>query len=140
MKFRSPTDEPVFLGLTSGHTVVVPREGVELDAKWNKTAIAAGCIPGTLTDEEAAMLAAGDAAAASVPGFDRHGEITKVLTKMLDSTEEGLFRQDGRPDMRKVNAMLGFRAERSEIDKAWDALAESLQGDKADSKQGDKAK
>lgn len=96
MKFRSPTDEPVFLGLTSGHTVVVPREGVELDAKWNKTAIAAGCIPGTLTDEEAAMLAAGDAAAASVPGFDRHGEITKVLTKMLDSTEEGLFRQDGR--------------------------------------------
>lgn len=127
MKFRSPTDEPVFLSLTSGHTVVVPREGVELDAKWNKTAIANGCIPGTLTDEEAALLASGGAGAAEVPGFNRDAEIQKVLHKMLDSSDEGMFRQDGRPDLRKVNALLGFQAERAEVDKAWDAVAESLQ-------------
>lgn len=127
MKFRSPTDEPIYLGLTSGHTVVVTREGVDLDAKWNREAIANGCIPGTLTDEEAALLAAGGPAAANVPGFNREAEIKKVLEKMLDSTEEdGMFRQDGRPDLRKVNSMLGFQADRTEVDKVWDALAESL--------------
>lgn len=122
MKFRSPTDSPVFLSLTTGHTVVVPREGIELSAMWNKTAIANGCIPGTLTDEEAVMLAANDPAASALPGFDRVGEINKALNKMLDSSEEGMFRNDGKPDLRKLNAILGFNADRSEVDKAWDAL------------------
>lgn len=128
MKFRAPTEAPVFLSLTSGHTVVVTREGVDLDAMWNREAVAAGCIPGTMTDEEAVMLAAKDPAAAGVPGFDRAGEIRKVLNKMLDSAEEGMFRNDGKPDLRKVNGLLGFQADRSEVDKAWDALSAELAG------------
>ncbi len=128
MKFRSPTDEPVFLSLTSGHTVVVPREGVDLPPMWNREAVAKGCIPGTMTDEEALLLAAGGPGAAEVPGFNRAAEIEKVLNKMLDSSEEGMFRNDGRPDLRKVNAMLGFQADRTEVDKAWDALSAKLAG------------
>lgn len=125
MKFRSPTDEPIFLSLTSGHTAIVPREGVELAPMFNRVAVANGAIPGTMTDEEAVLLANGGPGAADVPGFDRGTEITKALNKMLDSTEEGMFRNDGKPDLRKLNALLGFQAAREEADKAWDALTEA---------------
>lgn len=134
MKFRSPTDEPIFLSLTTGHTVVVPREGIELAAMWNKTAVANGCIPGTMTDEEAVLLASGGPEAADLPGFNREAEITKALNKMLDSTEEGMFRNDGKPDLRKLNALLGFQAAREEADKAWDALMAASAPAKADTK------
>ncbi len=125
MKFRSPTDEPIFLSLTSGHTVVVPREGIELDAKFNRVAVASGFIPGTMTDEEAVLLANGGPGAADVPGFNRGAEITKALNKMLDSTEDGMFRNDGKPNLAKLNALLGFQASREEADKAWDELMEA---------------
>ena len=45
MKFRSPTDAPVHLALTSGHAAVVGPDPVELDARWHRVAIARGCAP-----------------------------------------------------------------------------------------------
>lgn len=115
MKFRSPTDEPIHVSLTTGHTALVTQEGVELDPMFHREAIAKGAIPGSLTPEQALMLDAKPEA----PQFDRADHIAKVLKAMLDGDNEGDFNKDGKPDLRAVNAKLGFQASRSEVDAVW---------------------
>lgn len=115
MKFRSPTDEPIHVSLTTGHTALVTQEGVELDPMFHREAIAKGAIPGSLTPEQALMLDAKPEA----PQFDRAEHIAKVLKAMLDGDNEGDFNKDGKPDLRAVNAKLGFQASRSEVDAVW---------------------
>lgn len=115
MKFRSPTEEPIHVSLTTGHTALVTPEGVELDPMFHREAIAKGAIPGSLTPEQALMLDAKPEA----PQFDRAEHIAKVLKAMLDGDNEGDFNKDGKPDLRAVNAKLGFQASRSEVDAVW---------------------
>lgn len=45
MKLRSPTEMPVYLALTSGHTFVVPTDFVEVPAALHRDAVLAGCEP-----------------------------------------------------------------------------------------------
>lgn len=119
MKFRSPTDEPIHVSLTTGHTALVTQEGVELDPMFHREAIAKGAIPGSLTPEQALMLDAKPEA----PQFDRAEHIAKVLKAMLDGDNEGDFNKDGKPDLRAVNAKLGFQASRSEVDAVWEKVS-----------------
>ena len=119
MKFRSPTDEPIHVSLTTGHTALVTPEGVELDPMFHREAIAKGAIPGSLTPEQALMLDAKPEA----PQFDRADHIAKVLKSMLDGDQEGDFNKDGKPDLRAVNAKLGFQASRSEVDAVWEKVS-----------------
>lgn len=119
MKFRSPTEEPIHVSLVTGHTALVTMEGVELDPMFHREAISKGAIPGSLTPEQALMLDAKPEA----PQFDRKGTIVKVLKAMLDGNDEGDFNADGKPDLRKVNARLGFQASRSEVDAAWNEVS-----------------
>lgn len=129
MKFRSPTEEPIHVSLTTGHTALVTPEGVELDPMFHREAIAKGAIPGSLTPEQALMLDAKPEA----PQFDRADHISKVLKAMLDGDNEGDFNKDGKPDLRAVNAKLGFQASRSEVDAVWaDVSAAALAEDKDD--------
>ena len=44
MKFRSPSDQPIHIALTTGHTAVVPPDGVELDPMFHKEASARGAV------------------------------------------------------------------------------------------------
>lgn len=115
MKFRSPTDEPIHVGLTTGHTALITPEGVDLEPMFHREAIAKGALPGSLTPEQALMLDAKPEAAQ----FDRGAHIAKVLKAMLDGDNEGDFNKDGKPDLRAVNAKLGFQASRSEVDSVW---------------------
>ena len=46
MKFRSPTDEPLHVALTTGHTCTIPPEGVDLDPMFQREAIARGALAG----------------------------------------------------------------------------------------------
>lgn len=115
MKFRSPTEEAIHVSLVTGHTALIPMEGVELDPMFHREAIAKGAIPGSLTPEQALMLDAKPEA----PQFDRADHIAKVLKAMLDGDNEGDFNKDGKPDLRAVNAKLGFQASRSEVDAVW---------------------
>lgn len=115
MKFRSPTDQPIHVSLTTGHTALVTPEGVDLEPMFHREAIALGALPGSLTPEQALMLDAKPEAAQ----FDRGAHIAKVLKAMLDGDNEGDFNKDGKPDLRAVNAKLGFQASRSEVDAVW---------------------
>ena len=124
MKFRSPTADPIHVALTTGHTVVVTDEGVELDPIFHREAIARGAIPASMSTEQALML---DAPPAK-PSFDRPAEIAKVLQAMLDGADEDDFNGDGRPALGAVNKKLGFTATRSEVDAVWPTVAAESDG------------
>lgn len=109
MKFKSPSDEPMHIALTSGHAIVIEPEGSEVPAIFHKEAIARGAIPFGI--EEAAPLAG--------QNFDRAQVIRDAMNKMLDSADEDSFTKDGKPDLRKLRAMVGFGIDREEADKLF---------------------
>lgn len=115
MKFRSITGEPVYLGLTSGHTAVVDPEGTELDKKFHKEAIAQGCLPEGVEEEKQD----------GKPAFNRAEVITDALNAMLSGSDTEDFTKDGKPSLAKLNARVGFTVPRSEADALWDALSKA---------------
>lgn len=110
MKFRSPTPEPVSVGLTSGHTAVVPPEGVELDEMFHREAIAKGCLPGTMSDVVATI---------QKPAFDRALVIGEALDAMIVSANPEDFTAAGKPDLNRLAAKVGFKVTRDEADAVW---------------------
>lgn len=120
MKFRSPTKDPVHIGLTSGHTTVVTHEGVELPKIFHREAVARGCLPEGVSAEAAPV---GDA------GFERKRVIADALNAMLDGGVEGDFKNDGTPVVNKVIERVGFKVTREEVDAVW---AEVSKDEKAD--------
>ena len=110
MNFRSPTDEPLHIALTSGHTAVVTPEGNELAPMLHREAIARGAVPSTVQHEQAAP---------AVAQFDRSKVIVDALNAMLDGGQEGDFTADGKPNLTKLNARVGFKVAREEADAAW---------------------
>lgn len=113
MRFKSPTDKPVMLALLTGHTAVVGPEYADLDARFHREAIANGCLPAGVGIEEAEAS----------PGFNRATAIKDAMEAMLNGSEEGDFTGDGKPDVRKLSARVGFTVERSERDALWAEFA-----------------
>lgn len=111
MKFKSPTDDAVQLSLTSGHTCVVEPDGTDIDPRFHREAISKGCIPVGVEMPEIAPPAP--------PQFDRKQVIADGMRAMLESDEEGMFTAAGKPNMKKLDAMIGFRTEREEVDAIW---------------------
>lgn len=116
-KFEGPA---VQIALTSGHTAIVPAtrdepEGVELDVMFRKEAISKGCIPVGIAVEETA----------DKPAFDRKQVIKDAIQQMLDGSDENAFTGDGKPDLRKLNAIVGFTIDRSERDSIWAEFEEA---------------
>jgi hypothetical protein len=110
MQFKAPGDKPIHIALVTGHTAVIDVTFGELDARFHREAIAQGCIPfGTATEEPAAQGAS----------FDRRQVIKDAINAMLDGASEGDFTADGRPDLRKLSARVGFTVDRSERDALW---------------------
>lgn len=110
MKFHSPTDQPLHVALTTGHTCVIPPKGVELETRFHKEALARGAVPGSLVGEEKT---------AENPGFDKNAVIAAAMKAMLDGNDEDDFTNDGKPDMRKLKARVGFNLSREEADVVW---------------------
>lgn len=112
MKLRSPNNEPLHIALTSGHTLVIPGsdEGVEVPLMFRREALSLGAVvPGEQIDHDSAAK----------PVFDRADAIRGALNDMLDGGKEDDFTADGKPNLRKLNARLGFQAAREEADKIW---------------------
>ena len=112
MRLRSPSNQDLHIGLTSGHTLVIPAtdEGVDVPVHFRREALARGAVPpGEVIDPEKPKAT----------GFDRAEAIRGVLNDMLDGGSEDDFTAAGKPDLRKLNARLGFQASREEVDKIW---------------------
>lgn len=115
MKFRSTTGYDVHLALTSGHTAVVTVEGNELDARFHKEAIAKGCLPQGVSED----------APVESQAFNRKDVIRKAIQDMLDGANEGDFTAAGKPDLRKLNARVGFTVPRDEADALFEEVSEA---------------
>lgn len=109
MKFKSPSEEPMHIALTSGHSIVIDPDGTEVPAIFQKEAIAKGAIP--LGIETAAPLEG--------QTFDRAQVIKDAINQMLDSADEESFTNDGKPDLRKLRGIVGFGVSREEADKLF---------------------
>lgn len=60
-QFRSPTDTALHVALTSGHTAVIPPEGIELAPMFHREAIACGTVlaEGATAEDNTHALIAG---------------------------------------------------------------------------------
>lgn len=112
MKFKSPSDEPLHIALTSGHSIVIEPEGTEVPAILQKEAIARGAFPVGI--DEAAPLAG--------QTFDRAQVIKDAINQMLDGADEENFTNDGKPDLRKLRGIVGFGVSREEADKLFEEV------------------
>lgn len=106
MKFRSPTDEPLHVALTTGHTCTISPEGDEIPQMFHREAISRGAIPGSITAPETAP----------VGGFDRKQVVTDAINAMLDGGNEGDFTAEGKPNLLRLKAAVGFAVTREEAD------------------------
>lgn len=109
MKFKSPSEEPMHIALTSGHSIVIDPEGTEVPAIFQKEAIARGALP----------VGIEDAKPLEGQTFDRAQVIKDAINQMLDSADEESFTNDGKPDLRKLRGIVGFGVSREEADKLF---------------------
>ncbi len=121
MKFRSPTDEVIQIGLTSGHTIVIPPDGDDVPPIFRREAIARGAIPVDVPGAEETLAALNGTAGG--PVASRPQAIQAALQTMLDGGGEGDFTKGGKPSLDKVKALLGFAVTREEVDAAWEVVS-----------------
>ncbi|WP_407715779.1 hypothetical protein ACJJWD_09495 [Comamonas testosteroni] len=150
MKFRSPGSQALHIALLSGHTLVIPPEGVEVAAEFRREAIARGAEPMAADPIErspaavaalTAMLAQGaatgaatgatstgsteaqnDAAAAALAAENRKQMVKAAIKQMLEGNNEADFTADGKPNLNVLKKVAGFNVSRQEADEAWEAL------------------
>ena len=115
MKFKSTTGEDVFIALTNGHTTVVGKDYTEIDKMFHKQAIALGCLPEGVEPE---VTSSGN-------GFDRKKVIADAINVMLDGGNEKDFNTNGKPDLRALNARVGFTVPRDEADAIWEEVSKA---------------
>lgn len=122
MKFRSPTDQPIRVALTTGHVAVVGSEWRELPTHMHREALAAGCessdavrqAPGKPTKEPAGQ------------GNDEASVIRRQLQVMLEreGTEEAKddFTAAGMPNLNVLSGLCGFKVDKVTMGKVWAEL------------------
>lgn len=110
MKFRSPSDQPIHIALTTGHTAVVPPDGVELDPMFHKEASARGAVR---FDDSTTIVMTQEV---------RKAAISAALKGMLDGANEGDFTADGKPNLVRLKAAVGFSVTRDEADAIFTEL------------------
>ena len=107
MKFRSPTDAPLHIALTTGHTAVVSADGTELAPMFHREAVARGAFP-------VESSAAGMDLATQMLG--RQLAIKEALNAMLNGGDKDDFTADGKPNLVRLKAKAGFAVTREEAD------------------------
>lgn len=113
------------IGLTSGHTLVIAAddEGTVVPKVFLREALARGAVPpGEQIDPEPDTGV----------GFDRTEVIRGALEDMLDGGAEDDFTNDGKPNLRKLAARVGFAVAREEVDAIWAELSKAADDDGQD--------
>lgn len=111
MKLYAPTEQAVHIGLTTGHTIVIERDGTEVPPMFRREAIARGCLA---SQDEVPDTTA-----------DRTQLIRNALKAMLDGANEGDFTAEGKPNLRVLKSKCGFDVTREEADALFDEVSEA---------------
>lgn len=146
MKFRSPGSQALHIALLSGHTLVIPPEGVDVPTEFRREAIARGAEPmaAEAIHESPAAVAAlsamltqgaaagatstgstdtqNDAAAAALAAENRKQLVKDAIKQLLEANDEADFTADGKPNLNALKKAAGFNVSRQEADEAWEAL------------------
>ncbi len=117
MKFRSPTDEPLHVALTSGHTMVIPpdAEGIDVPKHFQREAISRG-----------AVLAEGGTAEVQTQTLSRQIVLRETLEAMIKGGDKEDFTADGKPNLMRLKAKTGFPVTREEADAAFEEVSQEL--------------
>lgn len=113
-RFRSPTETPLHVALTSGHTAVITPEGTELAPMFHREAIARG-----------AVLAEGATAEDQTQMFNRQLVLRETLEAMIKGGDKEDFTGDGKPNLVKLKAKAGFPVSREEADAIFAELTKA---------------
>ena len=113
-RFRSPTDTPLHVALISGHTAVIPPEGIVLAPMFYREAIARG-----------AVLAEGETAEDQTLVFSRQTAIREAIAAMIAGRDKDDFTGDGKPNLVKLKAKTGFQVSREEADAVFEELTKA---------------
>lgn len=124
MKFRSPGEEPLHIALTSGHTLVITPEGVEVPETFRREAISRGAEPLGSDGANLAPVhqsnAGGDDDDDAKSTEEKRLELIKVaLRTMLSGADEEDFTAAGLPNLKRLQFLAGFNVPRTEADAAW---------------------
>lgn len=114
MKFIPPGDTALSVSILEGHSIVIEPKGTDVDPKFRKAAIAAGCMPVGIGAEEAA---------ATTKEATRSELVAAAIEKLLDGNDEKAFDKHGKPVLAKVSAAAGFTVTREEADAAFATLS-----------------
>lgn len=110
VKFRSPfADQPIYVALTSGHSMIIPVEGIDVPEPFHAQAILNGAVPvagRALTTPIRAAMA------------ERQGMIAEAVTAMFKSQVSADFLEPGVLNMRRLNDRTGFHVFKEEADAA----------------------
>ncbi len=117
VKFRSPTNEPLHVALTSGHTMVITADdkGIEVPVIFQREAMARGAV---LTDEGTAEV--------RTQTLNRQIVLRETLEAMIKGADKDDFTADGKPNLVRLKAKTGFPVTREEADAAFDEVAAEL--------------
>lgn len=121
MKFKAAGKEPQMIALLTGHTMVVSPTGTDVPQRFRRAAIAAGCTPVGMGLEDPLSPAS--------TADTRQDLIRGAIEKMLDGDSESDFNADGKPDLKRLGEVAGFKVSRDERDAIWDVVKAELKPD-----------
>ena len=106
MKLYSPSEQPVHVALTSGHTCVITQDGVDVPAIFLREAIARGATqePGSVGDDFSTQI------------LSRKLTVRDTLAAMIADANKDDFTADGKPNLMRLKARAGFAVSREEAD------------------------
>lgn len=116
MKFRAPTDAPLHIALTTGHTAVVSADGTELATMFHREAVARGAFP--VESSEASVDL-------QTQLLGRQLVIKEALNAMLNGADKDDFTADGKPNLTRLKSKAGFAVTREEADAIFAELAKA---------------
>lgn len=126
IRFRSPTDDTLYVANTTGHAARIGPEWRELPPQLHADAIAAGAITNNMDAATAEAQRARSNPDAQTSPDDSDALIRKGIAEMLDGDDKDDFTKAGLPDLRKLSARVGFGVDRQQMLDVWHAmLAES---------------
>jgi hypothetical protein len=120
MKFRSPTDEKVYVAMTNGHAAVVGPEFRELPEILHRKALEEGCITDNM--DEATIKSRTEGAA---PSKTNHEILIDAIEEMSKNPQDGEFvPSTGLPNLKKLSKRVGWNVSREEMMQAVQAIAD----------------
>ena len=110
MKFRSPSETPVYLCLLTGQSAVVGTEWRELPILLHRKALEEGCITDNM-DEETIHAKIESA----LPEQSKHEIIVGIIKDMMSNPKEGDFTAADLPNLRRLSLSAGWTVSKEEM-------------------------